>query len=299
VPDNFFVVAELRKLADDSNAGISKEQQDKAGRMADKIQKALAEHAVVDDPDVGTMYCYEVSLIPQKDCNMMDDANVPSLLALPYIADGAYDPKVYAATRSWVLSSRNPYFYESGSGTKGLGSPHTPGRNVWPLGLISQGLTATSTSEVVQVLSTLLNTDAGTDLMHEAFNVNNGGSFSRSWFDWPNALFVELVDSCCANLVQKLAPQAYVQPTIDFASWTTCGFHDGQCQFDAVKPQLGKKACVRYGSTFSGFVTKLVDADSSVRCDSSLGSPRRPSGYSGYFPLPFHCAVASAELCSA
>ena len=41
-------------------------------------------------------------------CKLMDDANVPSLLSLPYHAPGTYDEAIYANTRKWVLSPSNP-----------------------------------------------------------------------------------------------------------------------------------------------------------------------------------------------
>lgn len=40
-----------------------------------------------------------------------------------------------------MLSSKNPYYYEN-SKYKGVGSSHTPARNIWPLALITQIFTS-------------------------------------------------------------------------------------------------------------------------------------------------------------
>ncbi len=53
---------------------------------------------------------------------LMDDANVPSLLSLPYICDVDVDDPVYRNTRRMVWSDSNPYFF-SGKAGEGIGGP--------------------------------------------------------------------------------------------------------------------------------------------------------------------------------
>jgi meiotically up-regulated gene 157 (Mug157) protein len=53
----------------------------------------------------------------------MDDANIPSLLSLPFLGFVAKDDADYLATRAEVLSPRNPYFF---NGTAGAGKPPRP-----------------------------------------------------------------------------------------------------------------------------------------------------------------------------
>jgi meiotically up-regulated gene 157 (Mug157) protein len=46
----------------------------------------------------------------------MDDANIPSLLSIPYIGfKPSFDKNgaIEKATREWVLSRENPFFYHS------------------------------------------------------------------------------------------------------------------------------------------------------------------------------------------
>jgi len=125
----------------------------------------------------------------------MDDANQPALLSIDYFGyKSKHDPegKITSNTRRFILSSKNPYYYE-GSTAKGIGSIHTPARNIWPMSIIMQGLTSTDTTEIMYAIETLQKTDANTDLMHESFNADNPGSFTRHWFSWANSLFSELI----------------------------------------------------------------------------------------------------------
>ncbi len=53
----------------------------------------------------------------------MDDPNVPSLSAAPYLGYCAIDDEVYQATRRTILSPRKLYFYE-GKYASGLEFPY-------------------------------------------------------------------------------------------------------------------------------------------------------------------------------
>jgi uncharacterized protein len=128
---------------------------------------------------------------------MMDDANVPSLLSIPYLGyKSKHDPdgQIYKNTRQFILSSNNPWYFSSLSPSfKGIGSPHTgPGR-VWPMSLIMQALTSNDENEIAELIRQLKESDAGTNFMHESFSVSNPHQFTRTWFAWANSLFSELV----------------------------------------------------------------------------------------------------------
>jgi meiotically up-regulated gene 157 (Mug157) protein len=53
----------------------------------------------------------------------MDDANVPSLLSLPYLGAVANTDPVYINTRKMILSEHNPFYFK-GSAASGIGGPH-------------------------------------------------------------------------------------------------------------------------------------------------------------------------------
>ncbi|MEV4197875.1 glycoside hydrolase family 125 protein [Micromonospora globbae] len=162
----------------------------RARTHAARLRRAMAAHALVDHPEYGRIYAYEVDGL--GGAVLMDDANVPSLLSLPYLGWCPPDDPVYLATRRFVLSEANPYRY-AGRALAGVGSPHVPGRYVWPIALVMQGLTTTDPAERVALLRTLAATDAGTGLMHEAVHADDPANFTRPWFAWANSLFSELV----------------------------------------------------------------------------------------------------------
>jgi len=127
--------------------------------------------------------------------NMMDDANVPSLLSMDYLQYRTpHDPNnsIYHNTRKWVLTKNNPFLFESGS-FRGIGSPHTPVNHVWPMSLIVQALASQDKAEVRNAFDQLARSDAGTNKIHESFNVANPTVFTRHWFAWANSLFSEAI----------------------------------------------------------------------------------------------------------
>lgn len=191
VPSNLFAVVSLRQLAEI----FSEEIGDRGfiaecGDLADEVEEAIREHAVAEHPTHGRVYAYEVDGF--GNAVFMDDANVPSLLALPYLGAARTSDTVYQATRQFVLSHDNPYFF-SGSAAQGVGGPHVGLDMVWPLGITMRALTSTDDSEILGCLRMLKRTHAGTGFMHESFHKDDPSRFTRSWFAWANTLFGELI----------------------------------------------------------------------------------------------------------
>jgi meiotically up-regulated gene 157 (Mug157) protein len=154
----------------------------------------------------------------------MDDANIPSLLSLPFLGYFAPNHPNYLATRSFVLSSANP-FYFTGSVAHGVGGPHVGYEYVWPMSIIMRAMTSSDEQEIADCLATLLNTTAGKGLMHESFNVNNANNYTRDWFAWANGLFgelmLQLIQTHPSLILQndpKIIAQAQklVQPTVSY-----------------------------------------------------------------------------------
>lgn len=66
----------------------------------------------------------------------MDDANVPSLLSIPYLGFADANDEIYKNTRAFILSKENPYYLRNRA--KGIGSPHTWSEYIWPIALSMQ-----------------------------------------------------------------------------------------------------------------------------------------------------------------
>ncbi|WP_099221037.1 glycoside hydrolase family 125 protein [Listeria costaricensis] len=153
------------------------------------IEAAIEQHAIYNHAEFGEIYAYEVDGLGNQ--LLMDDANVPSLLALPFLGIADADSARYKQTRRFLLSQENP-FYQEGEYAAGIGSPHTPLGYIWPIALSIQGLTATEQTEKEQMMRYLLATDAGTEMIHESFDPNQPENFTREWFSWANMMFCEL-----------------------------------------------------------------------------------------------------------
>ncbi|WP_192987346.1 glycoside hydrolase family 125 protein [Carnobacterium mobile] len=191
VPSNMFAVVVLDYLKE-VYMEILKESAivDEITALREEIQSGIEKFAKVKNAAGETVYAYEVDGLGNY--SIMDDSNVPSLLAAPYLGYCAEDDEVYLATRNTILSKENPYFYE-GDCAKGIGSSHTPENYIWPIALAMEGLTTSDKQEKKRILDLLVENDAGTNLMHEGFDVNDPNNYTREWFSWANMMFCELV----------------------------------------------------------------------------------------------------------
>ena len=191
IPSNFFAVSSLRKAAEilsevNGNDGLSRQCTD----LASEVEQALKKYATFEHPKYGTVYAFEIDGFGSR--LFMDDANVPSLLALPYLGDVDVNDPVYQNTRRLVWSEDNPYFFKGKAG-EGIGGPHIGYDMVWPMSIMMRAFTSRDDGEIRDCLRMLMTTDAGTGFMHESFHKDNAEKFTRKWFAWQNTLFGELI----------------------------------------------------------------------------------------------------------
>ena len=191
VPSNFFAVSSLRKAAEilstvNHNSSLSQE----CTALADEVELALQKYATYNHPKYGTIYAFEVDGFGNH--MLMDDANVPSLLAMPYLGDVDVNDPIYQNTRRFVWSEDNPYFFKGKAG-EGIGGPHIGYDMVWPMSIMMKAFTSQDDQEIKECIKMLVNTDAGTGFMHESFHKDDPANFTRAWFAWQNTLFGELI----------------------------------------------------------------------------------------------------------
>lgn len=214
VPANFFAVKSLRQAAEiletvNHQGRLARE----CTSLADEVEKALKKHAVVKHPKYGKIYAYEVDGF--GNALMMDDANIPSLLSLPYLEAVDIKDPVYKKTRKFILSEYNPYFHK-GKVAEGVGSPHIDHDMIWPMSIMMRAFTAQSDKEIKKCVEMLMNTDANTGFMHESFHKDNADDFTREWFAWQNSLFgeliVHLVDNGKLEVLNSIKAPKYKDP---------------------------------------------------------------------------------------
>ncbi|KAK1993217.1 DUF1237-domain-containing protein [Colletotrichum falcatum] len=182
------------------------------------IRRGIDKDAVVHRPGFGDIFAYEVD--GYGSANLMDDANVPSLLAMPLWnftrssfqlpepsaggGEGGRKPRdyaeVYRNTRRFVLSDANSYFMK-GPVISAVGGPHVGPGKAWPMAAVIAGITAYDPisgvedveKEVGEQLRMVLDSTAGTGVLHEGVNSWNENDWTRAWFGWANGLFGELI----------------------------------------------------------------------------------------------------------
>lgn len=186
------------------------------------IRKGIDEDAIVTHRDFGEIFAYECDGF--GGVNLMDDANIPSLLSMPLFdyATSRYPlpagakkrdyNQIYQNTRRFVLSLANPYFAQ-GPAISAVGGPHLGPGKAWPMAALVAAMTAMEEESglvddrgrseaagaaeledvVAEQLRMVLDSTSGYGVVHESVNSWNGKAFTRSWFGWANGLLGELV----------------------------------------------------------------------------------------------------------
>ena len=205
VPSNHFAVVSLKQLSEILTEVIKDTLfASECVNLADEVQEALNKYANAEHLNFGKIYPYEVDGFGNK--LFMDDANVPSLLSLPYLNAVSSENVLYKNTRKFLFSKNNPYYFEGKAGN-GIGGPHAGLGKIWHLSVIMRGITSTDENEIVDCLDLLKSTHAITGFMHESFDKDDASKFTRSWFAWANTLFGEFilkVQKERPHLLQKL-----------------------------------------------------------------------------------------------
>lgn len=190
IPDNMFLVSVLDKLTGIFEEIGQAEYAEYCKKTVSELKPLIEQYGIVEDEEYGKVYVSETDCLGNY--HIDDDANIPSLLSIPYLEYPFIDKQIYANTRKLILSKRNKYYYE-GKVLKGIGSPHTPQNRTWPLSIAMQGITSEDEKEILDCLNMLLASTDGTGYMHEGVDVDDVSKYSRPWFAWANSLFAYFV----------------------------------------------------------------------------------------------------------
>ena len=182
-----------------SSSAIDAELAQTLDKWSKRITEGIREHGVVSHRKYGEVYAYEVD--GYGSALLMDDANYPSLLALPLMGFVGADDATYGNTRKMLLEKTgNPYFL-TGRQFKGIGGkvsfvsrdivglvltdlllllvgPHIGLQNAWPMSLLVQAQTSEDDDEILECLQLVLQSSK-LGLVHESINVNFSPSYTR------------------------------------------------------------------------------------------------------------------------
>ena len=189
IPSNMFAVVILGYLEEMARELFFDKRMEKdAWLLREQIRQAIEKEGKTYTEEFGTVYAYEVDGYGMY--NLMDDANVPSLLAMDYLGYPA-DRQTAENTRRYILSEGNPYYYK-GAKASGIGSSHTPSGYIWHIAMAMQGLTSKNREEKLEILRSMAATTGGKGAMHEGFHCEDDARYTREWFSWANAMYMEL-----------------------------------------------------------------------------------------------------------
>lgn len=200
IPSNMFAVVALGYLEEIEQEIYNNQELAKEAKvLKDEVYQAIETIGKTFTEEFGMVYAYETDGFGMY--NLMDDANVPSLLAMDYLGYPA-DKEIGENTRRLLLSEANPFYFK-GVKAAGIGSPHTPSNYVWHIAMAIQGLTESEKEKKLEILKTMAATTGGKGVMHEGFCCEDDTRYTREWFSWANAMYAELFLDCMGYRLKR------------------------------------------------------------------------------------------------
>ena len=176
IPANAMMAVELRRTAEVLKTAKRSDLSKKLQTQADVIEKGVWEHGVVSHKIYGNVFAFEVDGYGSQ--ILMDDANLPSLLALPLMGFVDASDKTYQNTRKMILERQGNPYYLSGKDFSGIGGPHIGPQYAWPMSRLVQAMTSDDDGEILDSLEAVLKSSK-MGLVHESINVDRVADYTR------------------------------------------------------------------------------------------------------------------------
>lgn len=176
IPSNAMMVVELKRTADILKAASKNDLAKTLLSRAEEMEKGIWEHGVTKHKQYGDVFAFEVD--GYGSTILMDDANMPSLLALPLLGFVDADDKTYQNTRRMILQKAGNPYYLSGRSFAGIGGPHIGPQHAWPMSKLIQAMTSNDDDEIMDSMHAVRNSSL-LGLVHESINVERVHDYTR------------------------------------------------------------------------------------------------------------------------
>lgn len=216
IPGNAMMAVELNRTAQMLKASASsagKKIADDLWERSKTITEGIYNHGVVQHKVFGEVFAFEVD--GYGSAILMDDANIPSLLALPILGFVDKDHHTYQNTRKMILSQQGNPYYLSGPVFHGIGGPHIGVENAWPMSLLVQAMTSDDPKEIMTCINTVKNASS-LGLINESVNVLRSSDYTRSWFAWANSVFAQTILGLAESMPQLIFKEGLSSYKLDW-----------------------------------------------------------------------------------
>ena len=168
IPGNAMMAVELKRTAELVKSAGKTDLAKTLQRKGESMEKGIWEHGVIHHKRYGDVFAFEVD--GYGSAILMDDANIPSLLALPLLGFVDVDNEVYQNTRKMILEKAGNPYYLDGRAFSGIGGPHVGPLYAWPMSRLVQAMTSNDDEEISDALHAV-RSSSRLGLVHESINV--------------------------------------------------------------------------------------------------------------------------------